>query len=257
MKSVKTKIAQLLLFSPLYLWSQETLLIGQIRANSDLENIHVINISSNKFTTTNRVGAFQITAKLNDTIRITAIKYIPKEIIISVHNLSTKILQIELKELINILDEVIVGTVLTGDIDSDIKNSKAEAPINFYDVGIPGYTGPKKTQAQRRLYEATTGFGFIPLNPIINAITGRTKRLKKHVKDEQNNKLILSIKDRLATDFFANNPLPEDRQMEFLYFASENPDFEVRCKNTSDIQIIIYLEEKYKIYKQNLTVSND
>jgi len=257
MKLIKTKTLFLFCFLPLLLWSQETSLLGKVEASSDLENIHVLNITSNKFTTTNIVGAFKITAKLNDTIRFTAIKYISKEIIISLKDLSSKRIKVELEELINQLDEVIVGKILTGDLDSDVKNTDEETPVNFYDLGIPGYKGPQKTQNQRRLNEATTGSGIIPLNPIINAISGRTKMLKKRIRDERNNTLIMSIKDRLGEDFFLSYPLQKERQIDFLFFASEDPNFEARCRNISDVKIIIYLEEKLKQYKQNMVSSKE
>ena len=39
----------------------------------------------------------------------------------------------------------------------DIKNNEVERPIDFYDIGIPGYTGKPKTQSERRLHEADAG----------------------------------------------------------------------------------------------------
>lgn len=238
-------------------WSQETLLIGKVIGNSEVENIHVINKTLNRFTTTNSVGAFQITAKLQDTIQITSIKYKSKLVVVSAKNLEAKRITIYLEEHINVLDEVIVGKVLTGDLNSDIQNSEAEKPVDFYDIGIPGYTGPKKTQSERRLVEATTGSGIIPLNPIINAISGRTKMLKNRISLERKDNLMRSIKDRLSGEFFENNELHEDYRMDFLYFCSEDIDFEKRCKKKSDIEIIIFLQEKLEMYQQNLTESKD
>ena len=234
-------------------WSQEFLLLGKVSGVSDAENIHVINKTSKKFTTTNSAGAFQITTRLNDTIQFTAIKYKQKEVIISLKHLSAKELNVTLEELINVLDEVVIGKILTGDLDSDIQNSDAENPVDFYDLGIPGYTGPPKTQSQRRLNEATSGSGLVPLNPIINAITGRTKMLKKRIKFERTDNLINSIKDRLSVEFFQNNPLNQDYRMDFLYYCSEASEFEQRCKNKSDIEVIIFLQEKLKMYKRNLS----
>ena len=234
-------------------WSQESLLLGKVSGTSDVENIHVINKTSNKFTTTNSVGAFQITAKLNDTIQFTAIKYKQEEVIISLRHLSEKELNVTLEELINILDEVVIGKILTGDLDSDIQNSDAKKPVDFYDLRIPGYTGPPKTQNQRRLNEATTGSGIVPLNPIINAITGRTKMLKKRIKLERTDNLINGIKDRLSEEFFQDNPLHQDFRMDFLYYCSEDSEFEQRCKNKSDIEVIIFLEEKLIMYNRNLS----
>ena len=243
-------------------WSQEFLLLGRVSGVSDVENIHVINKTSNKFTTTNSVGAFQITAKLNDTIQFTAIKYKRKEVIITMRHLYAKELNVTLEELINILDEVVIGKILTGDLDSDIQNSDEERQVNFYDLRIPGYTGPPKTQSERRLFEAgefkpiqLLGLlgGSLPINPILNGFSGRTKMLKERVALERIGNLIISIKDRLSVEFFQNNLLHEDFRMDFLYFCSEDSEFEQRCKNKSDIEVIIFLKEKLILYKQNLS----
>lgn len=58
---------------------------------------------------------------------------------------------VHLIENINVLDEVFVGKVLTGDLSIDIKNSDLKRPIDFYDVGIPRYTGIPKAQCERRV----------------------------------------------------------------------------------------------------------
>ena len=253
MKRIKYFIFFFIFSITISTWSQEFLLLGRVSGVSDVENIHVINKTSNKFTTTNSFGAFQITARLNDTIQFTAIKYTTKEVIITLKHLSVNELNVTLEEHINVLDEVVIGKILTGDLDSDIQNSDGERQVDFYDIGIPGYTGPQKTQSQRRLNEATTGSGIIPLNPIINAITGRTKMLKKRIKLERTDNLINSIKDRLSGEFFQNNLLHEDFRMDFLYYCSEDSEFEQRCKNKSDIEVVIFLKEKLIMYKQNLS----
>ena len=128
-----------------------------------------------------------------------------------------KIVTVVLEEQINQLKEVIVGKILTGDLLSDIDNTEGDPPINFYDVGIPGYTGKTATQSERRLNEATTGGGFIPLNPILNAISGRTKMLKQQVALEAKDELLFSIKARLSEVFFELNPLEESLIMDFFY----------------------------------------
>ena len=90
-------------------------------------------------------------------------------------------------------------------ISSDINNSDAERSINFYDLGIPGYTGIRKTQIQNRLDEADTGkfiYWGIPtpqfnLWKILNRVSGRTKRLKNNVKVEKDKNILKHIKNTL------------------------------------------------------------
>ena len=239
-------------------YAQKVEIDGQVFGNEDVENIHVINKSSKMFTTTNALGNFRISAKHRDTIQFTSVQYKTATVVVSYEMIQTKKMKVYLEENVNVLDEVLVGKVLTGELSSDIKNSDAERPIDFYDVGIPGYKGKPLTQSERRLQEArTVQPGMIPILPLINAISGRTKMLKERVRLETVSILANSIKDRIAQDFFSNYPLPETFREEFFLYCSEDPLFLQRCQNRSDIEIIEFLAEKYESYVANLETRKD
>ena len=241
--------------------SQSIEISGKIESKSNVENIHVINLTQQLFTTTNRKGIFIITVKLNDTLTFSSIQHQSKNIIISKQMILDKVVYVKLEEQINVLDVVTVGKVLTGNLMSDIKNTEGGPPINFYDVGIPGYQGKPATQSERRLNEAgefkpkmLLGLlgGGIPLNPILNGISGRTKMLKKRVAIETKEELMLSIKGRLSKDFLASNPLKDDLVADFFYFCADDHNFLKHCKNQTDFKILIFLRMKYKQYMENL-----
>lgn len=238
-------------------FSQAVLIKGKVESNVDVENIHVINNTAQKFTITNSKGEFEILASLNDIIVFSSIQQKLKSVIIDKNMVLFKALRVTLEEQINELDEVIVGKILTGNLLLDVQNVEGDAPINFFDVGIPGYTGKIATQSERRLHEATTGSGIIPLNPILNAISGRTKQLKNQVKVEEHEALMLSIKGRLAKDFFASNPLKEDLRMDFFYFCADDENFITHCKNQTDFNVLIFLRMKYWQYLENLKASHN
>lgn len=225
--------------------------------DTNIEGIHVINKTANKFTITNSLGDFTIPAKLNDTIIFSSIVHKPKEMIVDQQIMQTKRLSVYLTELVNELDEVVVGKVLTGDLLSDIDNSDAIRDINFYDLGIPGYTGKPLTQSERRLKEATTGGGIIPLNPIINAITGRTKKLKKIIEIERTETCLESIKSEFSKTFFETYELEDQYRTEFFIFCSEDEDFSRICQIKNGIQTMEFLGEKLKSYKANLQTTDD
>jgi len=248
-------ISSLLCFQ-LY-FSQSVTVKGKVDSQVDVENIHVINKTAQVFTITNRNGEFEITVSLNDVIVFSSIQQKSKSIIVDKNMILFKALRVTLEEQINELDEVIVGKILTGNLLLDVQNVEGDAPINFFDVGIPGYTGKIATQSERRLYEATTGGGIIPLNPILNAISGRTKQLKTQVKLEENEALMLSIKGRLANDFFASNPLAEDLKMDFFFFCADDENFMKHCKNQTDFSVLIFLRMKYRQYLENLETTKD
>ena len=222
---------------------------GRVVASSDLGGIHIINKSSSRFTVTEDNGSFMIPAKLNDTIIASGIQYQPKEIIIDQIVLQTKAIEIILKDMVNELDEVIVGKVLTGNLLSDIENSDAKRDLNFYDVGIPGYTGRRKDQSERRLHEATTGGGIVPLNPLLNWISGRTKKLKDQIKREKSDKAMKSASERLSEVLFNIDDLEEIKRNEFFYFVADDPKFMVVNGTNNELQMLQFLTEKLQAFK--------
>ena len=237
---------------------------GKVIVDDDeIEGIHVINKTSSRFTITNSIGAFTIPVKLNDTVIFSAIKFKPKEIVVDEAILKSKFLNVYLTELVNELNQVVVGKILTGNLLSDVENSDAKRAINFYDLGIPGYTGKPLTQSQRRLKEAaglemTLGGGIggggvgLSLNPIINAITGRTKMLKNRVKLEAQEDCLARVKSIFTELLFKDIELAETYRVEFFYFASEDEEFTGLCRLNNDIATYEFLKQKLVVYKGNL-----
>ena len=236
--------------------AQTVTITGEVIGADDIENIHVINKTSKTFTITNSTGHFQISGKLNDTLVFSSIQYTGLEVVLDATVILNKTISVNLEEHVNTLDEVVVGKVLSGNLLLDIGSNDITPDINFYDVGIPGYTGTRKTQSEQRLQEASGG-GLLAINPIINAISGRTKMLKAHVELERNDLLITNIRQRLSEEFFLSNALEEGKRMDFWYFCSEDPTFIARCKEKSDIEILAFLNERYLQYIDNSNSSSN
>ncbi len=247
--------------------AQHVEIIGKVTvAADDIEGIHVINKTANRFTITQNDGSFRIPAKLKDTLIFSAIKYKPKEVIVDAMALRSKTIQVFLTELVNELNEVVVGKVLTGNLMSDVENSESKRAIDFYDLGIPGYTGKPLTISENTLHEAGEFkpimllgllMGSVPLNPILNGISGRTKQLKNQVKIERSQACMNSIVSNLSETFFAFNDLDASKRTEFFYYCAEDDDFLALCKIKNDIQTLEFLSSKLKIFKENLIVETD
>ena len=264
------KISHYLVFSFLFsfhlAFSQSVEIVGQIETKINIENIHVINKTSQLFTITNAKGEFKIYVTLNDTLQFSSIQHKLKEVIVTQEIVSTKICLVVLDKLINELDEVLVGRVLTGDLLSDINNVEGDPPINFFDVGIPGYKGKKATQSKRRLYQAgefkpimLLGLlaGGMPLDPILNGISGRTKELKLRVKLEANTNLLRKVRASLPKDFFITNKLDKYLRADFFYFCEESENFNERCNGKTDVEILEFVKEKFTEYESNLNSNKD
>lgn len=222
-----------------------------VRANEDVDGIHVLNKTALKFTITDTDGSFRILVRPGDTLTFSSLRYQIKEIRIDDRIMGLDTLYVNLVEKVNELDEVVVGKILTGSLSSDLQNFKVETDINFYDLGIPGYVGKPKTQQERRLNEATTGGGIIPLNPILNWISGRTKRLKSNIRLERNDICLRQFRDEYEDLLFEKEFLDEDLKIEYFYFCSESEGFSELCDRKDAISMIDFFNNKLKIFKSN------
>ncbi|GAL68927.1 hypothetical protein [Jejuia pallidilutea] len=255
-----------LLFSIIFLVglarAQSVEITGKIESSVDVENIHVINKTAQKFTITNRFGEFTIPVNVNDTLSFSSVQHEAKAIVVSKAIYTSKTVTVLLVEKINKLNLVTVGKVLTGDLNSDIGNVEGSAPINFYNLGIPGYTGKLATQSERRLSEASNlspainggiygAGGSMSILPIINAITGRTKMLKKRVEHERNEALITKTREKFSESLFNINPLDEAYRTDFFYFCEMDDNFYETCTTKPDLEVLEFLKTKLKQYKIN------
>lgn len=248
MKKIKPVLFLFLMVCYQTIYSQTIVITGKVSTSSDVENIHVINKTAQVFTTTNAFGSFKISVKLNDTLQFSSIQHKLKEVVVDANILITKQLDVHLEEFTYALDEVVVGRILTGDLLKDVGNVQG-SPVTALSLGIPSYQGPLKTLSERKLNEATSGG---PLYQLINTISGRTKKLKEHIKLESKDDLLDDIRKRTETLLFEDQTLPETYRNDFFYFCSEDPNFINRCKSKSDLEILEFLREKLLEYKINL-----
>ena len=171
---------------PLHIQGQEAIqLTGKITNDSiDHEYLHVLNLTLQKGTITNEKGVFRIPVREQDTLYISAVQFKPKEVVITSEIIAKNFLELELETNVTELEDVNISDIdLSGRLGDDMNIPKVEKPFNPADAGLPVYTGPIITQEERKLYTAThSGGGIIPVNAVINAISGRTKMLKNQVR---------------------------------------------------------------------------
>ncbi|SDR94188.1 CarboxypepD_reg-like domain-containing protein [Formosa sp. Hel1_31_208] len=222
---------------------------GKVLASANLYGIHIINKTAHKFTITNDDGEFQIPVRLFDTIMVSGVQYKLHEFVVTDVIIQTKRVTVNLDDKVNELDQVVVGKILTGDLMSDIENSDVKRDINFYDVGIPGYTGPRMTITEQRIFEAKSGGGFIPLNPLINWISGRTKRLNKQLEREKLELAVQAVKSKYTVLLFNTNSLETIQQGEFFYFSADDPKFMELYRSGNELKMLQFLQIKIEAFR--------
>ncbi len=249
-----TLLVFIILSSPLLAQEKNVVINGSIiNTTSDIEGIHVLNISSLVATITKKDGTFQISGKQNDTLLISSIQYEIQKIVITEEIIKTRSVTVRLLIKVNELDEVVVKPHnLSGNLLRDLKDNKtAYEKVRPSKLGLPNAYVKPKTQPERRLYEATSGGGILPLNPILNAISGRTKKLKNQLKLVKYEQKITAIKEqfdkRLYSEFLK---IPEENLDGFIYFCAIDPAFIAIQQADDTILMLEFLKKKSVDYRK-------
>ncbi|GAA4812601.1 hypothetical protein [Litoribaculum gwangyangense] len=93
-------------------------------STNDVEAITIFNKSSNKGTITDEKGLFVLKVALNDIIEISALQFQTVTITIDDEVIKSKQLKIQLIEQVNYLDAVTLSSGLSGNLQTDIQNTK-------------------------------------------------------------------------------------------------------------------------------------
>lgn len=263
MKTIKNTVSFALFLLGFCIQAQTKDLNGQLIANDEVEGIHILNKTASKYTISNEDGGFVIPAKASDTLYISGLKYGVQEFIITQSIIDLGRFNVQLIEKINALDEVIVGKILTGSLQSDLENSEAKTEVNFYDLGIPGNTKIPLTQNEQKLHDADGGptgsvmggpyGGGVGLNfhKILNKISGRTKKLRAIVALDNEEKCISRLRREYEDAIFKTDTLADHLKNEYFYFCQEDADFKALCDANNDLKSIEFLQVKLKAYKKN------
>lgn len=227
----------------------EKLLQGKIRADSvGVNGINILNLINGKITQTNSSGAFFILAKANDILVFSAVNLKVYKKTISFYDFELGMLSIHMESKTTELKEVIIN-----------KNQ-----INALSLGVVTKDPIKYSPAERRLRSAgdfkpiqllNLLGGSMPLDPLINKINGRTKRLKKLVVLEKKENYIKLISELYNQEYFmVQLGIASDYVNDFKYFIVENENFlkVLESKNEERTSFfMVALAQEYKdILKQ-------
>lgn len=249
--------------SVIALQAQHKMLSGKLIANDEVEGIHIQNKTAAKYAISDEDGSFTILAKVADTLSVSGLKYEKQQIVITKSMVDLGSFSIQLIEKINELDEVIVGKIFTGNLESDLENLDTKTEINFYDLGIPGYKGKPLTQNERKLHDADAGsviavmggpYGggmSVNFHKLLNTISGRTKKLKTILKLDHRDKCIKRLRREYEVTIFKSDSLADNLKNEYFLFCQEDEAFIALCEENNDIKAIDFLKLKLKAYKES------
>lgn len=218
-----------------------------------IADVHVLNLSALQATISDADGFFRIQAGLGDTLLFSAVRYKRTSLVVDAAVLSAPSLLVPLEPFVNELREVVVTPYdLTGDLNKDVGRLPVAPPVSAFSLGLPNAAARRFTQTENRLNEATTGGGIVPLNPLLNAITGRTRRLKKQLVLETRYEQARQIRMQYPDSIFVSRlGIPEDRIPDFMYFCEVDSLFNQVAYSDDRLRIWEFLRRKSGEYRKN------
>lgn len=206
--------------------------------------VHIINLVNEKEVISNEKGEFKILAKIDDLLVFSSLTLDYQRKIIEIEDYNAGIITMEMTSRINQLEEV------------EVKNYSY---LNAVNLGILSKKAKVYTPAERKL-RAASSLNFNPLtkmavglDPILNAISGRTKQLKKELQIERKEFAILKIADLFPQEYFVKQlKIPKDYIKGFQYYCVEKKDFIILIKSQNKSLIAFKLSELSVEYKKLL-----
>ena len=229
-------------------------LSGKVVAqDKDVTGVVVQNISTEKATITDLDGNFSLKVALNDTLVFSAVQFKTKVLPITTTFFNSSFLRVPLEEFVNELDEVVVNPYnLSGNLGSDILGLNLEKDVSAEALELPNANVRIISQSERKLQEATTGGGLVPVTPIINAITGRTKMLKNRVKTDEKYARTQRVQNfYLDSIFMSDLKIPSEKIADFMYFCEVDSSFQTTVDTHDKLKIWEYLKQKSVAYREN------
>lgn len=241
---MKNKIALLTLLLSFAAFAQEKIFHGKIEASgNNVEGINIVNLVNEKSAVSDANGEFHILAKAEDLLVLSAINFEYKRKIVSEEDLNSKAVLIKMIPKVAQIDEVVI-----------IKNKELDAVA----LGILDRPAKQYTPAERKLKTAgdfkpvhLLGIlgGQLQIDPILNAINGKTKRLKKEINIEKREMLLAQLDDVFSEDYYVQSLkiAPENiKGFQFLAIEDEEIVAQLKQKNKTYLSLrLIQLAEKY------------
>jgi hypothetical protein len=237
-----------LLFSLIQSTSAQTVINKTIKGqttsdNIPLSGINIINTSSKINTVSDQYGKFSITVKEGEILSFSAVDYATLRKIVK-------------KQEFNLGSIAVNMTPTSVELKEVIINGHPE--ISAENLGIIPRNQVKLTTAERRLQTAgdfkpihLLGLlgGLLAVDPILNAINGRTKRLKKEVTLEKKEFLMAKLEVLFEDKYYIETlKIPEELIKGFQYYCVEDAGFSnsLQSKNkTMSMFLIVALASNF------------
>jgi hypothetical protein len=229
-------------------------LMGRVLEDGEgVADVHVLNLSAQRATITAEDGAFLIPARAGDTLLFSAVQLQRKTLVVTPAMLQSLGIVVPLEAFVNELDEVVLLPYnLSGDISRDLQQIPREKVYVAATLDLPNAYVKPATQSERKLHEATTGGGIVPLNPILNAISGRTRYLKNILALDRVSARTARVRAFYADSVYVSElKIPSVKIDDFMYFCEVDSLFDSEVDTGDRLRIWEFLKRKSLDYRRN------
>ena len=227
-------------------YSQKSGILHGLVKNRDsvVENVVVRNISNDRLTTTDSDGIFSLPVKQGDTLVFSHMSLRDLIVFIEEDDLNSDPLLLRMVEVENELDEVVL---------------KDYSEINAVSLGIIPKKIERPSLNERRLRTAgdfkwihLLGIlgGSLQIDPILNAINGRTKKLKRNIKIEKKIENINFLKDNYSEYMIVTMGLSDQEIGQLVSFAVEDVNLQKLINDKNDARIKFFLHDAWIKFKK-------
>ncbi|GJQ07970.1 hypothetical protein CAPN010_21280 [Capnocytophaga cynodegmi] len=221
MKRVGVTFIFLLFFGNLFAQNEDIVRGRVMNDTIPVMGVHVQNLHTQLFSTTDEKGYFTIKATVGNTLQLTHVSMQTVFRNIAKADFQFAGIVIQMKEHINELEEVQV---------TKHKNITAQ------ELGILQHTPIRRTYGEKKLF--SSGGGIIS---IINIITGRRKQIKKDLQNERNMAVATYISENMGNFLKKELKLSEEEVNALAYYVMERPEFHkaVQENNLKDLEFML------------------
>ncbi|MEC7877151.1 MAG: carboxypeptidase-like regulatory domain-containing protein [Bacteroidota bacterium] len=209
--------------------------------NVNVEGANVINNSSQRATTTNNEGEFEIEVKLNDKILFSSVQYQIREIIITKEILQRNRIVVDVNEKVTALDEVVV----TPENKEKFLDLKEEEFKRF------DYSSDKSTRVVNVINEQgklRDGLNFVNLYKLIANTINKKSNEESSSFNYSPSDLIREVYDDVF--FIESLGIRKDKINEFLIYCDENFPSKILLKKDKEFELIDFLVKQSKKFNK-------
>ena len=221
-------IIVLLLSLPVLSQERKSFLGKVVSGEMVIEDVFVINKSTGEETKTNSKGEFLILAKNGDNLVVYGTKTDVREF--AINDLSFKeqpyVVSVDIKGY-ELQEVVVEGSTITSE-----------------SLGLVPKNQKQYTPAERKVFTATEG-----TDAIFNAISGRTKMLKKAAETEKKEGVMETLNGMYTdTEIVEQFNIPSDYVRAFIFYAAEDKGITKALKGKNDSLVKLLLIDLAKKY---------